>query len=366
MEQRQILVYGSLPEPNLHNLEEGAEQASCQLHFVASPRDAARWLDDHEAHGLLLDMQAPEAEQVALQARATARLAQLPILAATSSVDDLAFAEAFTWGADDVLRLDKQWQLTARLRALPSEPPPAPSRRAAGVIVADMDQSRRIVLGRVLRNAGYTVTFAVTRDDVVQFAQMPGQELVVLGPEIEGVPAELIDHSRRAGSNVTFIVARASRELKTMRSEIGQLPGVSVMDGYSPAENVLFLANELRNGGRVQNQRASARLLFGTRVYFRGAGRDEDDVGYCYNLSEGGLYVRTLAPAEDDLVWLELVPPRNERRVRLVGRIVWRRRFGFQEFATVPPGFGAQIVDGAKADLDAWAAGYSAFSEALG
>src|SRR5690606_9476300 len=163
-------------------------------------------------------------------------------------------------GADDVVTLDKQWQLTARLRALPSEPPPPPSRRAAGVIVADTDQGRRIVLGRVLRNAGYTVTFAVTGraglpfaqmpgqepgvlgrvlrnagytvtfavtgEDVVQFAQMPGQELVVLGPEIEGAPADIIEQARRAGSGVTFIVARAPRELKVMRSEIGQLPGV--------------------------------------------------------------------------------------------------------------------------------------------
>ena len=44
------------------------------------------------------------------------------------------------------------------------------------------------------------------------------------------------------------------------------------------------------------------------------AGRDADDRGFSYNLSLGGLYVRTLSPPEDDIVWVELRPPRSERR----------------------------------------------------
>jgi hypothetical protein len=136
-------------------------------------------------------------------------------------------------------------------------------------------------------------------------------------------------------------------------------------DSFAPAENVLFLANEMKNDER-RDQRSSTRVLYGTTVAFRGAGRYEDDFGFTYNVSGGGMYVRTLAVPEDDMVWLELCPPRAERRVRLVGQVQWRRSFAYSANARVPPGFGVKVVDGARADLDAWAAGYAALSESLG
>ena len=72
------------------------------------------------------------------------------------------------------------------------------------------------------------------------------------------------------------------------------------------------------------------------------------------------------APPADDETWVELRPPRSDRLVRLVVKIAGRRRFSHNENATVPPGFGAQILDGARADLDAWHGGYEAMSAALG
>jgi hypothetical protein len=48
--------------------------------------------------------------------------------------------------------------------------------------------------------------------------------------------------------------------------------------------------------------------------------------------------------------------------VRLEGKVVWRRRFGPIESATVPPGFGLQITDGTKGDMARYEAGYVAFA----
>jgi hypothetical protein len=149
-----------------------------------------------------------------------------------------------------------------------------------------------------------------------------------------------------------------------VREGLHDLQGVAAVDGYAAPENVLFASNELRAGG--VNNRKSTRLLYGTTVAFRGAGRERDELGFTYNVSSGGLYVRTLAPPDDDETWLELRPPRSDRLVRLVVKIAWRRRFNHNENATVPPGFGAQIIDGARADIEAWNAGYAAMSAALG
>ena len=52
--------------------------------------------------------------------------------------------------------------------------------------------------------------------------------------------------------------------------------------------------------------------------------------------------------------------------MRLVGKIAWRRRFNHNENATVPPGFGLSLTDGAKADLQTWHDAYGAICAALG
>ncbi|HEY6460212.1 MAG TPA: hypothetical protein VIY73_08670, partial [Polyangiaceae bacterium] len=63
-------------------------------------------------------------------------------------------------------------------------------------------------------------------------------------------------------------------------------------------------------------------------------------------------------------VWVDLWPPRSERRVRLAGKVAWRRGFGAQG-STVPPGFGVKIVDGLAGDLEKWQAGCRAFARTM-
>jgi CheY-like chemotaxis protein len=231
-------------------------------------------------------------------------------------------------------------------------------------LIAESDKTRRTVVGRVLRNAGYSVMFAVTKQDAASFALQEEIALAVLNAELADDYTTTIDLARNAGSKANFIVCANPRDLKTIRASLEGVSGVGVIDAFAPPENVLFASNDLK-GGAVNNRR-SARILYGTTVAFRGAGREKDDYGFSYNISEGGLYVRTLAPPEDDEVWIELAPPRSERRVRLVGKIAWRRHFNHNENATVPPGFGLSIIDGAKADLQTWNDAYGAISSALG
>jgi Tfp pilus assembly protein PilZ len=140
---------------------------------------------------------------------------------------------------------------------------------------------------------------------------------------------------------------------------------VSVADGYAPPENVLFIVNELLAPRNV-DQRASPRLLYGTTVAFRPAGREEDEIGFSYNVSAGGVFVRTLAPPDfGQEVWLEMWPPRSERRVRLEGVVAWRRAFGRGAGATVPPGFGVKLTDGLGQDMGRWRSGCEVFAEGL-
>lgn len=362
MEARALLALGKFRREERAALAVAAEQAAFLLHAVDTSDEATDWLSSHDAHAALLESE--HSESLAVEARSSVRHVRLPMLALSRNVSDLAFTDAFSWGADDVLPFGEVRPLLTRLRSLPREQAEPPKAGRGDALVAEADRTRRTVVARVLRNAGYSVTFAVTADDAASFAERPDLSLAVINAELMPDLRPVVERARAAGSRANFVLSCAPRDLRAVREGLDDLSGVAAVDGFAAPENVLFASNELRAGG--PNNRKSARLLYGTTVAFRGAGRERDDLGFTYNVSSGGLYVRTLAPPDDDETWIELRPPRSDRLVRLVVKIAWRRRFNFNENATVPPGFGAQVLDGARADLDAWNAGYEAMSAALG
>lgn len=224
--------------------------------------------------------------------------------------------------------------------------------------MADRDRGRSDVFGRVLVNAGYEVKYAL--DDVALkfYTQQGGVKVVVASAEL-GAPRPLVEQARKAGCDAVWIVTAQRRELEALREAVVGLDHVSVMGAYMPPESVLFASNEMLSGAD-KAARSSPRVLYGTAVQFRGAGEDDDELGFTYNVSAGGVYIRTLAAPTTEQVWIELHPPRTKERVRLLGRVAWRRAFGATAAATVPPGFGVQIMDGLGGDLEAWRDGYLA------
>lgn len=360
--QRLVLGVGEFAREQRAALAAAAREAACHFETKAERSDS----HDTKPHAIILDAAQSDAEGMAIAIRRDPQLAQVPLLALCPEMGDLAFATAFSWGADDAVSLTRPRALTARLRALPREnatDTPPGGRGAA--LIADADPAHRVVLGRVLRNAGYSVRFAVTAADAWEFAQDKDLGLIVLSTDLDDAPRRSIERIRELGSQAICIVNTAPRTLRSCRNLLQGLERTTAADSFAPAENVLFLANELRKGD-MRDQRSSARMLFGTTVAFRGAGRHEDDFGFSYNVSAGGMYVRTLAVPEEDVVWLELCPPRAEPRIRLVGQVQWRRRFGYNQNATIPPGFGIKITDGARVDLEAWKLGCQNLAETLG
>jgi DNA-binding response OmpR family regulator len=365
MDLRHVLAVGSFEPRERSILTETALESALEMHIEADPSQAAEWLDEHDAIGILVDGNLQDSGTFAIERRAESKHAALPVLTWTRGVNDLGFAEAFSWGADDVVSRSDPYALLARLRHLPKDVKPAGAATRGVALVADGDRNRRIVIGRVLRNAGYSVTFAVSGEDIERYVATERVELVVTNSALHTTPLETLEKIRNAGSEALFIVNCPPRDLKRHRQAFAGVQRATPTDGFAPAENVLFVSNELSRGFGT-DKRTSPRLLFGTTTAFRGAGRDSDDWGYSYNVSRHGIYVRTLAPPDEDFIWLELCPPRSERRVRLVGKVAWRRGLSKGEFATVPPGFGLQIVDGAKMDLETWTDSYEAFASVLG
>jgi CheY-like chemotaxis protein len=364
MATRALLAFGQFRKKERIELSVVAQEAALDLELAETRDEALAWLEQHAPHALLVDDGAPETEAVCLQARAYAHQARTPIIALSRALDDLSFAQVFNWGGDDAVQLSTMWPLLSRVRLLPREDGPAALAEHGVAVVADTDRGRRVVRARVLHNAGWTIRFALTSEDVIKFAAAPETTLVVVDAELMG-DAKLVAESARQHPKVTHVFLCSPRQLPEFTPDFAELSNAAVADSFSPPENVVFLANELARGG-AGDKRQSRRLLYGTRVGFRGEGRDQDDYGFSYNVSAGGLYVRTLAPPTDSRVWLELRPPRCDRWVRLEGEVVWRRPFGPSDTATVPPGFGVQLSDATRSNMSSWLSGYREFQRALG
>jgi DNA-binding response OmpR family regulator len=362
---RSTLAVGRFAAATAARLSAASRAAGLEFNPVDSVQEALEWAERNEPHSLLLDGSGGSLERACLEVRAQVRYALMPIIALAPEVNELAFAEVFSCGGDDVVGIRASEALTSRLRRLPVSPwerPPTSADKTA--LISASDRNRRIVLARVLGNAGYPIRFAVDLDETDRVARDASPRLVVIDTELDGVQ-ELVTKAAPRNPKTLWIVSTAPRHMRQCHSWLRDLGNATVTDSFAPPENIVFLANELGRG-KGNDKRASKRLLYGTMVAFRCAGREEDDFGLSYNVSAGGLYVRSLAPPVEDRVWLELRPPRTERLVRLEGRVCWRRGYGPSSMATVPPGFGIEISDGAKADREAWVAGYKSFADSIG
>ncbi len=374
---RSLLVVGSFPDDTMKRVQDASAAVSIKAGFVGKCEELPAVLANADPHAILVRMDAQGAAEACAHVRAQARFAQVPIFGVTNEPNDLAFTEVFGWGGDDLLGVNSSQPLARRLRLLLAQPPQATratphasmSRMpalAGLAVVAGAEATWRTVMGRALYNGGFAVRFAASATDFEKECVATGVRIVVVADDSmpEGAAVALAN-ARRSGSQVAWVVVAPPKRMATVRAELAPAGRAAVLDGFAPPENVLFVVNELLSARGV-DQRGSARLLYGTAVTFRAAGREEDEIGFSYNVSATGVYVRTLAALEAKQdVWLEMWAPRSERRVRLAGTIAWSRPFGPRGGATVPAGFGVQIKEGLAGDLERWRAGYDALRQTL-
>lgn len=341
-----------------------ATASDFELVVVPDVTAGVGWLETHDPHAVVFDTHLPKSEKLLEKVRSKKTLSSVPIIGLTAELNDALVPRLYGMGADDVVPIDSAPALLARLRALPRGEAlkPPPPRGAA--LIADVDRARCDVFGRTLTNAGYDVKHAYDERALRYYINRKEIRVVVANSEIAS--RGVIEHARKQGSEAVWVVTAQRRDLAAQQESLAGLERVTVVGVFAPPENVLFASNELLGADTRAHQRKSVRILHGTVVTFRSAGGERDETGFTYNVSGGGLYVRTLLPVEEGAVWLEVTPPRGKRKARLEGRVAWKRGFGFSTAATVPPGFGIELTGALGDGLAQWTEGYAALAQASG
>jgi len=355
--QRSVVVLGELESVPLSAAREAGSAVGADV--TLHPGDAASTLGG-DPIAVLVPMQGGDAFQRCEQVRSDRRFAAVPLIVIGDSRNSLSFGELFQSGGDDIVLPGDGPSLARRLRAIcaPASPRAGVARTGDGyAVVAGPPSKWQTIVARALSNAGVPTRFVSSAAEAL--AASPGARAVVASEDLGPSGAHVaLAEARAAGSDTPWVIVAEPRRVPEIVAAVQSFTRVAVVDSFAPPENALFVANDLATSSAADN-RAAPRLLFGASVGFRAAGReDDDDVGFTYNVSDSGLFVRTLAPlAAGDDVWLELSAPRSSRRVRLAGKVAWRRHFGPNESATVPPGFGVHITEGLAGDLERWRGG---------
>jgi hypothetical protein len=273
-------------------------------------------------------------------------------------LNDRAFSRAFDWGVDDLVQLGDWEALDRRLLSVRVLQGSQRSQELGEAVVADHDQTRCAVLGRVLSGVGYKVRHALDPRSLQYHARNAAVRLIVANPSVGDV-WNVLNESRSGNSGPAWVITVPPDEVEHWANRIGDLERVGVTNALGPPENIVFFSNGLLSK-RSTEARASGRNLYGTTVAFRSVGTTKDDYGFTYNVSRNGVYVRSLLSLANDDIWIDVRPPRADRYVRLLGRIAWRKALGAAAGHGTPPGFAIEIVDGLARDMELWARGCEA------
>ena len=303
-----------------------------------------------EPRCLVLDWRDEKMRSMLREARQGARFPVVPIVAILERPWAAEVGQAFTDGIDDYVIRGAVDDLRHKLVALLKDGYLPANMTAGQVVLAAADREQRILLASTLRRMGFDVRFAVGVEDVPTDAAV---KLVVASAGLDGLSEALV---ARTESSPPWLIAGNKHELAAL--DLGETKGIKTHDTAGEPSQVVFAANQLLTQD-FQQLRRSRRLPYGTPASFC-AGSAGLTHGFTYNVSLGGLFVRTMTPPGlGSEVELEFSPPHGRGRVLVVGRVAWREARPINP-SGIPCGFGVQYDELPVADGAALEAGYAA------
>jgi CheY-like chemotaxis protein len=336
-----VLVVGQRLGNRERGVRDAVERAADDAIFMASHTSLGELIAGDTPRCVIADSQS-DIREINRALRGNASCFGVPLIALTDHLSDRMLLELHALGADDVVALYDGGGITRRLAALDKFDPSARTALFQGAcLLAHPDPYRRQVFGRVLRQAGFDVSFAASAQEAQQVAQRSPPKVLVVSDTLPP------DGGRRALQKLAEDwVGSMPAVLLTTGRQSGSLShhAFPVVPEEAPPDDLLFVVNELLRPRELLESRASRRILHASICAFRAAGELEARVGLTYNISREGLYVRTFdVPATKGEVWLELRPPGSSRACHVRGDIMWTRALATGARGAAPAGFGVRL-----------------------
>jgi len=345
-----VLVVGDRLGSRERGIRDAIERAADDAIFMSTTNSLAEVLASETPRCVVADSLS-EVREINRVLRGNAACFGVPLIVMSDQISDRVMLEKHALGADDVVAMHELGGLTRRLAALSTFDPTARTALFQGsCLLAHPDQYRRQVFGRVLRQAGFDVSFAASGDEALGVAERSPPKVLVVSDTLPP------GGGRRALSRLSEDwVGPMPAVLLTTGRQSGSLTHHQwpIVPEDAPPDDLLFVVNELLRPRELLESRASRRLLYATMCSFRAAGDIEVRMGLTYNVSREGLYVRTFdVPNTKGVAWLELRPPGSTKACHLRGEIMWTRTLATGARGAAPPGFGVRLLPDQCPPLD--------------
>ncbi|HEX9620100.1 MAG TPA: hypothetical protein VF989_08200, partial [Polyangiaceae bacterium] len=332
-----------------------AEGTGLELAIFDTVNAALGWLATHAPRCVVFDARLPRADRVCERIRMHREWLGVPLVAMTSEFADEQVAKLYAEGADDVVPWGAWNGIVARLKNLPRLSAAADDSERPLAIVAEPERSRCDLVARALAVAGYEVKTALEARAFAFYLRQFQPHLVVASSALAD-PESVFEDAPERRLRTTWAVTAPAADVDRLREAFVAHDRLVVVDQAAPPADVLFLSNEIAHAS-AQSRRETARRIYGAVARFRPVGSDDDDTGFTYNVSENGLYLRTLAPPGAPVVWVDIRPPGSRNTVRLEGRVTWQRTPGSTNVVPAPYGFAVELNAGLGLSHELWRAG---------
>jgi|GEM_PF-3290491 len=351
-------------------------------------------LEAQEYLGICMGWRGTESIDLIDAIRSSARLMDFPIIGVFENGWSRDVDNAFSAGIDDFSVSGSVTELRSRLIALGNIGGYSPESSKQKVYVFDTDRRRRALFARFLRRMGLDIVFAEQSEEL--FGNRDISLVVASAPSVTDELAAKIAEANHA----KWLMTGSAKQIIELPPSILLEDHVSFFNIDNDIAQIVFVANELLVGTDVSQKRASARLQHGTPITYTSidsfigknntvstqehltvdsGGALADGVanglekeagnyqsrrvfGYTYNLSKGGVFIRSFAPPPTGTnLEIEFQAPTGRGRVIVLGTVVWRQN-QLGTGAATPRGFGFQYHDQGQAapDMSALETGYNA------
>jgi CheY-like chemotaxis protein/Tfp pilus assembly protein PilZ len=307
---------------------------------------------------LVVDWEYDDSREQCRDLRAAGTLPDVPVVAVVDDPWSPQVADAFASGVDDFLPRRQLDRVEQKVAAVAGGGALLGQSASGQVVLVDPDRDQRVQLARQLRRMGFDVHFALDVESIPQGDQV---KMVVLSAGLD-VSTALAQRSDQR----PWLIAGSREQLDAI--DMSDAKRTKLFDTSGDPGQIVFVANQLLTEEFTQ-LRASKRLVYGVPIHFGGVQNGSAGTrtfGYTYNISLGGLFVRTLTPpAMGTVLDLSFTPPAGRGRVLVTGQVVWRQEQPVGRNG-VPCGFGLQYADELPlADGAALETGYQALAEQL-
>lgn len=348
-----LVAVAPISSRDVTSLGEAAVAAGLTLVVASSHDELSARLGVRPPRAVVFEAGHPDARKLCGAVRGNPMTSSVALFA-LSDAPATVFASALAWGASEVVERASLAELRRSLRMLHGVPLTIAKPKGRAVIAHRNDEARSVIAS-ALASAGFAVELVADGPALRRAIASSAPALIVCGAESSVDPfVDELAHVRAGGSLVPWILSLPRPAIRGARALLESLPYVAVHDASTPPDGVLFLANEISNGGYA-DARVTARVLHAAPIRIRGGGLEL--ASYTYNVSEGGLFARTLMPLTIGLeVELELDAPLTAHTVRLDAKVTWQRPFGPLGGAVSPPGVGFALTGDTTPDRAVYAA----------